>query len=52
MTNDRVMIMEAVLSGKLSVDNVSLEELEEVEEILFEVIAAKKTPYLTFETLQ
>jgi hypothetical protein len=52
MTNDRIMIIEAVLSGRLGVENVTLEELQEVEETLFDLIAAKNTPYETFETLQ
>lgn len=52
MNAERIMVIEAVLSGKLSVDNVTLEELEQVENILFDLIAAKNTPYETFETLQ
>jgi len=52
MTENRAMIMEAVLAGKLSVENVTLEELQEVEDILFDLIAAKNTPYETFEVLQ
>jgi len=34
------------------VENVTLEELQEVEDILFDLIAAKNTPYETFETPQ
>jgi|APGre2960657373_1045057.scaffolds.fasta_scaffold467834_1 hypothetical protein len=52
MTENRAMIMEAVLAGKLGVENVTLEELQEVEDILFDLIAAKNTPYVTFEVLQ
>lgn len=52
MTEDRQMIMVAVLEGKLPPEMVTLEELKEVEDTLFELIAAKHTPFDTWETLQ
>lgn len=52
MTEDRQMIMIAVLEGKLPPEAVTMEELQEVEDTLFELIAAKKTPFETWETLQ
>lgn len=52
MTEDRQMVMQAVLEGKLPPDSVTLEELQEVEETLFELIAERKTPFATHETLQ
>lgn len=52
MTEDRQMIMIAVLEGKLPPEAVTMEELQEVEDTLFELIAAKKTPFDTWETLQ
>ena len=47
MTEDRQMVMQAVLEGKLPADAVTMEELHEVEEILFELIADRKTPFQT-----
>jgi hypothetical protein len=52
MNDTRVMVMELVLKGELPVEYVTLEELQEVEELLFEIVAAKNTPYETFEVLQ
>lgn len=52
MTEDRQMIMIAVLEGKLPPEAVTMEELQEVEDTLFELIAAKQTPFSTWETLQ
>jgi hypothetical protein len=52
MTEDRQMVMQAVLEGKLPADAVTMEELNEVEDILFELIAARSTSFQTWETLQ
>lgn len=52
MTPDRQMVMQAVLEGKLPPESVTLEELQEVEETLFELIADRKSPFTTWETLQ
>jgi hypothetical protein len=52
MNDTRIMVMELVLKGELPVEYVTLEELQEVEEVVFNLAAAKKTPYETFETLQ
>lgn len=52
MTDDRKLVMQAVLEGKLPADSVTLEELHEVEEIIFEIIADRKTPFQTWDTLQ
>jgi|TARA_R110000868_G_C10466283_1_gene727905 hypothetical protein len=52
MNDTRIMVMELVLKGGLSIEYVTLEELQEVEEVLFDLIAAKNTPYETFEVLQ
>jgi hypothetical protein len=46
------MVMQAVLEGKLDASHVTLEELQEVEETIFELIADRKTPFQTHETLQ
>lgn len=52
MTEDRQAVMVAVLEGKLPAHYVTMEELQEVEETLFELIADLKTPFATHETLQ
>ena len=52
MTEDRAMVMQAVLEGKLSPEAVTLEELNEVEDIIFEIIAERQTPFSTFEVMQ
>jgi hypothetical protein len=52
MTEDRKMVMVAVLEGKLSPELVTMEELHEVEDLLFELISERKTPFTTWETLQ
>ena len=46
------MVMQAVLEGKLDSSFVSMEELQEVEDTIFELIAERKTPFDTHETLQ
>jgi hypothetical protein len=52
MTEDRQMIMQAVLEGKLPADSVTLDELDEVQEILFELICERQTPFSTFQVMQ
>ena len=52
MTDDRVMIMQEVLEGKLDSSFVTLDELQEVEDTIFELIAERKTPFDTHETIQ
>lgn len=52
MTDERRLVMIAVLEGKLSPEHVTMEELYEVEDRLFELIADMKTPFQTWETLQ
>jgi hypothetical protein len=52
MKEDRQLIMLAVLEGKLPPESVTMEELEEVEDTLFELICAKHTQFSTWETLQ
>ena len=41
MISDRQLIMKAVLENKLSPDHVTLEEIQELHELLFEVVAEK-----------
>jgi hypothetical protein len=52
MTEDRAMVMQAVLEGKLPPEAVTLDELNEVENAIFEIIAARQTPFSTFEVIQ
>jgi len=52
MTEDRKMVMVAVLEGKLPPENVTMEELNEVEDLLFELIAEKVSPFATHDTIQ
>ena len=52
MTESRQMVMQAVLEGKLDASYVTMEEIREVEAIVFELIADRKTPFATWETVQ
>lgn len=52
MTEDRQEVMLKVLAGELPATAVTLEELHEVEEMLFELIADQVTPFATHETIQ
>jgi len=52
MKEDRKMVMQAVLEGKLPPESVTLEELQEIENIIFEIVASRKTPFQTWDTLQ
>lgn len=52
MNEDRRMIMVAVLEGKLPPESVTMEELHEVEDLLFELISERNTPFATHETIQ
>lgn len=52
MTEDRIAVMDAVLRGELPPDAVTLEELEIVEELLFELLCDKLTPFAAHETIQ
>ena len=38
---DRQLIMQSVLEGKLSIDHVTLEEVQELQELLFNLVAEK-----------
>ena len=52
MTEERQLVMQAVLEGKLDASHVTMDEIKEVEDIVFELIADKKTPFETWGTLQ
>lgn len=42
MTDDRRLVMMAVFEGKLPADAVTMEEIHELEEVVFDLIAEKK----------
>lgn len=42
MTEERELVMMAVLDGQLSPDVLTLEEVAELQEVLFDAIAEKK----------
>jgi hypothetical protein len=52
MSEDRQFIMQMVLEGKLPADSVTMEELNEVHEVLFELICDRQTPFSTFQVMQ
>lgn len=49
---DRDMIMQAVLDGVLGVEHVSLREIQELEEVIFEEICDDLSPFLCWDTVQ
>lgn len=52
MNEDRRMIMVAVLEGKLPADSVTMEEINEVQDLVFELIADRVSPFATHDTIQ
>jgi len=52
MTEERQLVMMAVLEGKLDASHVTMEEIEEVQDTVFELIADRKTCFQTWETIQ
>ncbi len=52
MSEDRQFIMQMVLEGKLPADSVTMEELDEVQDIIFELICERQTPFENFEVMQ
>ena len=52
MTDDRQLVMMAVLEGKLPADMVTMEEIHELEEVVFDLIAERKhgcLPHFDYE---
>jgi hypothetical protein len=43
MNDDRLMVAQAVLEGKLPAESLTLEEVYELQERVFDVIASKVT---------
>jgi hypothetical protein len=52
MTEDRKLVMKAVLDGELDASHVTLEEIQELEELVFDLIASRVTPFDTYEVMQ
>ena len=50
--DDREMIIQAVFDGQLGAEYITMEEIYEIEDELFELVAAEKTVFDTWETLQ
>ena len=49
---DREMIIAAVLDGIISPDYITEQELQDLEETVFELVCDKYTPFTTWETIQ
>lgn len=49
---DRDMVIDAVLNGVLSADHITDDELTEMEDAVFELIASDYTPFATWDTIQ
>jgi hypothetical protein len=49
---DREMIIQAVFDGILGAEHITTQELDEIEEYLFEEICDRQTPFACWETLQ
>lgn len=47
MNEDRLMVFQSVLDGTLGAEHMTLEELKEIENMLFEVIADKASNFDT-----
>jgi len=52
VSDDRQCVMQMGLAGKLPADSVTVEELNEVHEVLFELICDRQTPFSTFQVMQ
>lgn len=52
ITEERRLVLQAVLDGQIGVEHVTLEEIFILEDELFEEVAEMHTPFATWETLQ
>ncbi len=50
--DDREMIIQAVFDGILGAEHITMEEIQEIEENLFEEICDIHTPFACWETIQ
>jgi hypothetical protein len=49
---DRDMIIQAVLDGILSAEHITMEEIQDLEEVVFEEICDQLSPFECWETEQ
>jgi hypothetical protein len=49
---DRDMIIQAVFDGQLGVEHITMDEIFELEDALFEEICDEVTPFAIWETIQ
>lgn len=49
---DRDMIIQAVFDGQLGVEHITMDEIFELEESIFEEICDEVTPFAIWETIQ
>lgn len=49
---DREMIIQAVFDGQLGVEHISMDEIFDLEDALFEEICDELTPFALWETIQ
>jgi hypothetical protein len=52
MTEERALVLQAVMDGQLGVEHVTLDEIFEAEDAIFEEVASMLTPFTTWETIQ
>jgi hypothetical protein len=52
MTEERALVLQAVIDGQIGVEHVTLEEIFEAEDAIFEEVASSLTPFNTWETIQ
>ena len=45
MTDDRIEVMQAVLRGEISADNVTMDEIRELELIIMDAIVDKRAQF-------
>lgn len=50
--DDREMIIQAVFDGILGAEHITMEEIQEIEENLFEEICDMHTPFAAWDTIQ
>lgn len=52
MTEERALVLQAVIDGQIGVEHVTIDEIFEAEDAIFEESASMLTPFTTWETLQ
>jgi hypothetical protein len=52
MTEDRMMVAKAVLFDGLDASYLTMDEIRELEDLIFEAVAEKRSHFQTFEVMQ